>query len=71
MSGFLKKFTSQSAPGLDFYRFVMPTAPRTPPHHPSQREEGRGVMSLDGKLLKSRSCLMTKLLSVLNCSLVE
>ena len=49
----------------------LPTAPRIPPHHPSQREERRGVMSLVGQLLKSLSCLVAKLCSVLGCSLVE
>ena len=50
---------------------IIPTAPRIPPHHPSQREERRGVMSLVGQLLKSLSCLVAKLFSVLGCSLVE
>ena len=50
---------------------LIPTAPRIPPHHPSQREERRGVMSLVGQLLKSLSCLVAKLFSVLGCSLVE
>ena len=50
---------------------TIPTAPRIPPHHPSQREERRGVMSLVGQLLKSLSCLVAKLCSVLGCSLVE
>ena len=27
---------------------IIPTAPRIPPHHPSQREERRCVMSLVG-----------------------
>ena len=50
---------------------IIPTAPRIPPHHPAQREERRGVMSLVGQLLKSLSCLVAKLCSVLGCSLVE
>ena len=50
---------------------IIPTAPRIPPHHPAQREEKRGVMSLVGQLLKSLSCLVAKLFSVLGCSLVE
>ena len=50
---------------------IIPTAPRIPPHHPSQREERRGVMSLVGQLLKSLSCLVVKLLSVLSCLLLE
>ena len=49
---------------------VIPTAPRIPPHHPSQREERRGVMSLVGQVLRSLSCLVAKLFSVLGCSLV-
>ena len=54
-----------------FVLLLIPTAPRIPPHHPSQREERRGVMSLVGQLLKSLSCLVAKLFSVLGCSLVE
>ena len=50
---------------------IIPTAPRIPPHHPAQREERRGVMSLVGQLLKSLSCLVAKLFSVLGSSLVE
>ena len=50
---------------------VIPTAPRIPPHHPAQREERRGVMSLGGWLLKFLSCLMARLLSVLSCALVK
>ena len=50
---------------------LIPTAPRIPPHHPAQREERKGVMSLVGQLLKSLSCFVAKLCSVLGCSLVE
>ena len=50
---------------------IIPTAPRIPPHHPSQREERRGVMAVVGELLKSLSCLVVKLLSVLSCLLLE
>ena len=46
---------------------IIPTPPRIPPHHPSHTEERRGVMSLVGQLLKSLSCLVVKLLSVLSC----
>ena len=49
----------------------IPTAPRIPPHHPAQRDERKGVMSLVGQLLESLSFLVAKLFSVLGCSLVE
>ena len=50
---------------------IIPTAPRIPPHHPAQREERRGVMSLVGYLLSLLGCLVAKVLSVLSCSLAE
>ena len=50
---------------------IIPTAPRIPPHHPAQRDERKGVMSLVGRLLESLSFLVAKLFSVLGCSLVE
>ena len=51
-------------------RFI-PTAPRIPPHHPSQRYEGRSVMSSVGYLLSLLSCSVTNVFSVLDCSLAE
>ena len=50
---------------------IIPTAPRIPPHHPSRREERRGVLSLVGWLLKPLSCSVARLLSVLSCALVK
>ena len=50
---------------------IIPTAPRIPPHHPSQRDKGRRVLILDGYLLSLLSCLAAKVLTVLSCSLVE
>ena len=50
---------------------IIPTAPRIPPHHPSQRDKGRGVMSSVGYLLSLLSCLVAKVLSVISCSLAE
>ena len=50
---------------------IIPTAPRIPPHHPSQKDKGRGVMSSVGYLLSLLSCLVAKVFSVLSCSLAE
>ena len=50
---------------------VVSTAPRIPPHHPSQRRERSGAMGSVDQLLKSRSCLVVKLFGVLSCLFVE
>ena len=50
---------------------IIPTAPRIPPHHPSQRDKGRGIMSIVGYLLSLLSCLVAKVLGVLSYSLAE
>ena len=50
---------------------VIPTAPRIPPHHPSQRDRGIGVVSLVGYLLGLFSCLVAKVFNVLSCPLAE
>ena len=56
---------------ISIMSIIIPTAPRIPPHHPAQRDERKGVMSLVGQLLESLSFLVAKLFSVLGCSLFE